>query len=138
MKELIKKIIIVNGVFAILFVILVITEIFFRDGSFSLFEIIYSIHMYIYPFFIISMCLFYQYNNKSFSGFSKSLLIPLAYIIFGAISLVTWARIVFEGEAEGFAILFYYIQFGVTFFAVLIINLIYLLIDVMIKRNIVP
>ncbi len=137
MKELINKILIVNGVFVILFTLLVITERFFKSGfAFSLFDIIGFIYSWVFPIFIILTCLLYQHKNRDFVSYGKSLLIPLSYVLFGSILLFPWVFIVFQGEAEGFAILFFLIQSGIIFIAVLVVNLIYLFIDKAINKKI--
>lgn len=126
MNELGKKILIVNGVFLVLFLLLVILEILFYPGVLP--SLMLYANLFLIPIFIVVMCLIYQHNNLDSAGYGKSLLMPLSYILFGAILVFSWVTFTFEGEMVNWMLFFYLIHFGVTFVAVSVINLSYLLI----------
>ena len=128
MKELTNQILIINGVSVLLLILFVVGGHLYRPGApQTISDIILGVHLYGFPIFIVSMCLFYQKNNRNFAGYRKSLLIPLSYIIFGFISVfLAWS---FASMSQEFMMPIYMMQFVLIFAAVLVVNLVYLFVN---------
>ena len=139
MEELLRKILLVNVVFLVLFALFLVTEQIGEvdpSGVFDLSDLIGAILFYGAPLFVVLVSVIYQHHHMDFGGYGKSLFLPLSYILFSAVLVFTWTFVFLsQGEGRGFTIIFYLMQLGATFAAVLIVNLIYLIIGKSMKQD---
>ena len=81
---------------------------------------------YIMPLVVILLGVIYCFKDPSLSGYFKSLIIPVSYIILNFILTIIYGKIIGISGEEGMIYLFIWLQLGVTFIASVLVNLIVL------------